>query len=170
MKEVVVQARKERVVVLAPLVVREVLFVERRSGLKTKPLDPFKVKNQAQFGRGEDDAAAMAQVHAGFGEFPLGMRTTTIRNYRITTPDGESVEVQESKPSVKNEWISWAEKQVTLLTKGEAKNISHSGRTGLEWASNGKTVPDRVVRASNGFFYPATSHDIVVKSDSYAPW
>lgn len=162
---------EQRVEVLEPSVVREILFVEDdHSGLKTKPFDSILVEHQIRSGRGIDDPVQMVLMHDNFGEKELGIRETTKQQYSITI-DKKQIVTEEKKPSVKNIWISWANKFCKLLTIDEARETQYGGKSALEWATtDGGKVPEMVIRASNGYFYPATSKDEVVTANKNARW
>lgn len=164
---------EQRVEILAPSINREVLYVSTvpgRSVLLVKPFDPSLVGLQAQFGRGEDNVAAMAVVHENLREKVLGIRETTRRQFRITV-DGEQIITQEATPTVVNKWISWASTSPheQLITAGEAQEYQYAGKTALEWATVNGEVPEMVVKANNGYFYPATLNDVIVKVKEKAP-
>lgn len=154
----------ESVEVLEPQVAREVLYVDREShgGLLSKGFDPSIVKNQEQFGRGVDDAAAMTKAHEGFGETGLGVRETTVRQFTITV-GGEKIAVQDAIPSVRTTWVG--DEHVRIMTADEASKVEHGGQTALDWATYGRVAPERVVKAQNRLFYPASSRDNVVVVD-----
>ncbi len=117
------------------------------------------VRNQAQFGRGVEDAAAMAKVHEKFGETALGVRETVVGQYNITV-SGEKITVQDAKPSVKTTWVG--DEHVKLMTPDEALKEQYGGRSALDWATKGGVKPERVVKAQNRLYYPAASKDTVV--------
>ncbi len=155
---------KEAVEVLEPQVVREVLYVNERGRerLLAKPFDPASVKNQEQFGRGVDDAPAMVKIHEQFGERGLGVRVTTTGRYDISV-GGERRTVQDSRPNVITTWVG--DEHVRLMSPDEASKVDFGGRTALDWATTGGVAPERVVKAANRLFYPASAKDKVAVVD-----
>lgn len=111
----------------------------------------------------------MAIVHESPREKVLGIRETTRRQFRINV-NGEQITTQEATPTIVNKWISWADTScVQLITAGKAKEYQYAGKTALEWATVNGKVPEMVVRANNGYFYPATSNDIIVNVKENTP-
>jgi hypothetical protein len=155
---------ENRVEMIEPEVRREILILRGREGLKEIPFDPFVVKNQEQFGKTVDNAVAMAEAHAKYGDEALGVRETTTRRFNITV-DGEIIQANEANPKIVNKWISYKDMPARFLTPEQASNTQYSGRTALDWATrNGKT-PERVVVAGDRY-YPATNRDVIVPTEA----
>ena len=143
---------------------RQLLIVKGRSGLLTEDLNDDLVENQARFGKGTDDYLAMAEAHQlNAGGDVLGIHEE-VRRRRIVTVGGVETEFIEADPKVKNIWVG---KYVKLLTPEEAAETPYAGQTALKWATiNGKS-PEMVVKANNGYFYPATKNDIAISSKRF---
>jgi hypothetical protein len=156
------QGAENKIEILEPEITREILVRRGREGLTTIPFSPSLVKNQEQFDRTVNDVDYIAQTHAKFGEDPLGVRETTIRQFEITV-NGETISVKEADPLVVNKWISYEGMPAKLLSQEEARKYPYAGKTALDWATKEGKVPEKVVQAG-GQFYPATNRDVIVPS------
>lgn len=144
---------------------RQLLVIKGRSGLQLQEFDKGLVKNQADFGKGTDNYVAMAEVHQHNvgGDDVLGVHEE-VRKSRMVTVDGVETVFVEAAPMVKNIWVG---KHVKLLTPTEAAEYPYAGQTALKWATVNGQSPEMVVKASNGYFYPATKNDIVMPSERF---
>ena len=156
---------KEPVRQLPDAISRQLLVIKGRSGIQLKPLDEYLVRNQAQFGKGTDDYLAMVEVHQRNidADHLLGIHEEIRKRYMITV-DGVETEFLEAQPTVKNVWVG---QYVKLLTPEEAATTEYAGSTALKWATINGKPPEMVVKANNGFFYPATRSDIVIPSKRF---
>jgi hypothetical protein len=147
------------------MVTRKLLIVEGRSEIKQADYDPFLVRNQAQFGKGEDDYAAMVQVHQNnmsvLNSHVLGVTEQKREAFKQVAPDGTKKTFIEDPPRTVNYWVG---EHVKLLTPEEAEAIPFAGQNGLYWATQGAKgeKPELVVRANNGYFYPAKKGDFII--------
>lgn len=142
-------------------VTRQLIVVRGRSWLLYEDFDDLLVENQAKFGKGTDNYVAM--VHGGkigSGEYILGIHEETSKRC-IVMIDGIETEFVEANPQARNIWVG---EYAKLLTPEEAQKTPYGGRTALDWATWGGKTPEMVVRASNGYFYPATSNDEVISA------
>ena len=158
-----IPAGTERARKLPDAISRQLIVIRGRSGLLFEDFNEGLVENQARFGRGTDDYVSMVKMHKNFnnsldGANILGVREEVGKKCAVSI-DGEEIEFVEAKPLVKNIWVG---EHVRLLTPEEAAKWEYSGSTALEWATIEGVVPERVVRANNGYFYPATKNDIVM--------
>lgn len=142
-----------------PTIERKLLGVKGRSGLIAVDFDEFVVRNQEQFGRGTSDYVSMVMAHRGISSLDrvLGIREATIRRCALDL-NGEIVEFVEARPFTRNIWIG---EYVRLISRDEAAKMPYAGQTALSWATVNNQVPKLIVRADNGYFYPATPLDIV---------
>lgn len=147
---------------LADQVTRQLILIKGRSGLLIQDMDAWVVKNQAQFGRGTDNYEGMVQAHqntnVGLEAKVLGIHEE-VRKRRTISVGGQETEFVEATPQVKNVWVG---QYVKLMTPEEAAKTPFGGQNALSWATVNKVSPEMVVKASNGYFYPATKNDIVV--------
>lgn len=141
---------------------RQLIVVRGRSGLLFEDFDNWLVENQAKFGKGTDDYVAMVQVHdsskMGPGEKVLGIHEEVSKRCTVVI-DGKETEFVEANPQIRNIWVG---EYANLLTPEEAANTPYSGRTALDWATQGGKTPEMIIRANNGYFYPATKNDVVM--------
>lgn len=140
---------------------RSLVYVSGRSGIQLKPFDPGIVANQAHFGCPESDLTAMFIAHnvAAIGETILGIREETKRRYDLVFADGETEAVLSKDSEVATTWFG---ENVKIMARDEAGKTEYAGQTALKWATVGEVVPDAVVRARNGYFYPASPNDKAV--------
>lgn len=160
-----IPAGQEIAKMLPDTIRRQLIVVRGRSGLLLEDFRDWVVRNQAQFGKGNDDYASMVKAHentnnSSDGAKILGVHEEVRRTCRILI-DGKQTEFVEANPSVRNVWVG---KYVKLLNADGAANTEYAGSTALKWATNNGIVPEMVVRASNGYFYPATKKDIVISN------
>src|SRR3990167_1742619 len=158
--------QQEAARLLSDQVTRQLILIRGRSGPLTQDFDDWVVRNQARFGRDTDDYVAMVTAHQNtnivLDAKVLGIREE-VRKRCIATVDGQETEFVEATPFVRNIWVG---EHVKLLTPEEAAKTPYSGQTALYWATVNKIVPEMVVRANNGYFYPATKNDIVMSDKS----
>lgn len=158
--------QQEAVRLLPDQVTRQLILVRGRSGPLTQDLDDGVVRNQAKFERGTDDYVAMVTAHQntniGLDAKVLGIREE-VRKRCIVAVDGQETEFVEATPFVRNIWVG---EHVKLLTPEEAAKTPYSGQTALYWAMGQGGVPEMIVRADNGYYYPATKDDIVMLDKS----
>jgi hypothetical protein len=157
----------EAVETLPSQITRTLILISGRDELSTRPLDEDLVANQKQFGKDTDDYAAMVSVHQSNAavlrdnsgtEKYLGIHEEVRRKVRVMM-SGKPITYLEETPDARNIWVG---DNVQLLTPDQAANTPYGGRTALDWAKAGGKTPEMVVRASNGYFYPANAKDIVV--------
>jgi len=140
---------------------RCLVFISGRHGsLQFKPFDPAIVANQSGLGRPESDLESMFKAHdrmSSLGEQVLGIREEVRRRF-ILVVDSLAQDVVSRIPDVKTTWFG---EYAKLMTTDEARMVSFAGRTAFDWAKSGKTDPEMVVKARNGYFYPASVKDNV---------
>lgn len=76
--------------------------------------------------------------------------------------EGTEMEMVALNPTARTIWVGI---HVKLMTPEEAEKISRAGKNGLILATFNGVVPEMVVQADNGSFYPATKNDIVMSSE-----
>ena len=167
---------EQKIEILPPSIVHEVLCTSLYAGggldrLFAKPSDPFLIRNQARFVPAENNVMLRALAHNEHGDKVLGVRKITRRQFGITV-DGEQIITQEATPAVVNKWISWANKRpCSLMAADEARKTPYGGGTVLQYVTGSDDrIPEMVLRAGDGNFYPATSRDIIVETRVNAPW
>lgn len=144
-------------------ITRELVFIKGRSGLLYEPFNPGLVANQARFDKPESNLEAMFQVHARNASADkriLGIREMVKECFDIIF-DGQSRTVVSKDPQTKTTWFGSG---VRIISPEEAAQIPYAGRTALNWAKDLILIgtPEMVVKANNGFFYPASRKDIAV--------
>lgn len=158
--------KQEAVRLLPDQVTRQLILIRGRSGPLTQDFDDWVVRNQARVGRDTDDYVAMVIAHQntniGLDAKVLGIHEE-VRKRCMVTVDGQETEFIEAVPLVRNIWVG---EHVKLLTPEEAAKTSYSGQTALYWAMGQGGVPEMIVRADNGYYYPATKNDIVMLDKS----
>jgi hypothetical protein len=153
---------------LTPEIKRQLIVVKPRMGPLLVDFNPIVVENQAEFGRDTSDYETMVVAHGNciteeisIEDKILGVREETRKAANILI-DGRETKFVEAEPSVRNIWVG---RHVKLYTPEDAAKYDYGGQTALRWATRSGVVPEMVVKASNGYFYPATKNDIVVTSD-----
>ncbi len=146
-------------------ITRSLLITTGRNGLQQRGFDGWIAQNQTPFRPEADDYyLAMVAAHQGSMVIPtdariLGIREEVTRRCMVIE-DGTETEFVEASPIARNIWVG--DKHVRLLTPDEAAKIDYSSQTALKWATINGVVPEMVVKANNGYFYPATKNDIVI--------
>jgi len=154
---------------LAPEVTQFILVQRNGGELVTLPYDGVQMRN---WGGNPEDPVSVAQVHAGVGEIPLGVRREVRRQFelRLITDNAVTVYAKEDPPQVTTTWISWSNRSCAFLTREQARGVSTKKGTALDLAinANGGVVPMRVVR-TGGQYYPAMLYDSVVETNLRVP-
>lgn len=145
-------------------VTRQLILIKGRSGLLIQDMEAWVVDNQAKFGRGIEDYEGMVHAHqntnVGLEAKVLGIHEE-VRKRRTISVGGQETEFVEATPQVKNVWVG---QYVKLMTPEEAAKTPFGGQNALSWATVNKVTPEMVVKANNGYFYPATKNDVVISS------
>ncbi|MBI2420597.1 MAG: hypothetical protein HYV38_00745 [Candidatus Levybacteria bacterium] len=149
-------------------VFRGLVVADGRRPMFIRGLDDDLVANQRLLGRDTDNYAAMVSVHQrnslppgqSGNERYLGIHEEVTRRFELAV-NGETIEVQETEPFSR---IIWVGDNVRIISATEAAEIPHAGKTALYWAmmNNEQRIPESVVRASDGYYYPAHPEDITV--------
>lgn len=147
-------------ILLPNYVGRKLMVIRGRSGMLLEEFNSGVVANQAMFGRNEDDHLAMVRAHSnvGIADYVLGVHEEVRRRLTVIL-DNEEIEFMEANPFVRNIWVG---DYVKLYTPEVADTMEYAGRTALKWATVNGRVPEMVVKAVNGYFYPATRNDITI--------
>lgn len=102
---------------------------------------------------------AHQNTNAGLSDKVLGIKEEVRKRRMVIGEDGTETEFIEANSKVRNVWVG---QYVELMTPKKAANTPFSGQNALYWATVNKVVPEMVVKASNGYFYPATKNDVVM--------
>lgn len=143
-------------------VTRYLVVKKGHFGLQNRIFDNWIVANQARLGRGPDDYVALVEAHKL--QMPddltevLGVHEE-VRKACTVVVEGDEMEMVATQATARTYWIG---KYVKLMTPEEAERIPYAGKNGLIWATINGVPPEKVVRANNGLFYPASKNDIVV--------
>lgn len=89
----------------------------------------------------------------------LGITETSRRTFIINV-NGEMINVISATPLVRNIWVG---ENVRLLTLEETKIYSFAREVIESFAKKNGKLPEMIVCARNGRFYPASSSDEVIK-------
>lgn len=143
-------------------VYRQLIIIKGRSGPLLRDYDKGVMRNLEWMDHGPDDFGSIVRGHQNTDSTikVLGIYEE-IRKRCVVVVDGVDTEFHEATPKYKNIWVG---EHVKLLTPEEAAETHYGGRTALDWASQGGPKPKMVVRANDGYFYPANVNDVVIST------